>query len=187
MNKKLIIAVQGDRGSFSEQAAALYSAKQQYTNASYHYAITSQGVLEALQEKMATMGIVALYNSLGGLVKETQIMLQQANPQILDALYLDVEQNLIVVPGTNLNQIKKIQSHPQALKQCSKYLAKNFPDAEIVETADTALAARHLAISQERTTAVIGCITAAEAYKLALLDKNIQDAKVNQTIFIVIM
>lgn len=183
MKNKIIIAVQGDRGSFSEQAADQYCQNKSYQEIKYHYAISSQGVMESLRSGNSDIGIVAIYNTSGGVVDETQIMLDQAKPKIQEILSLDVRQNLLVLPGISFHEIKTIRSHSQALKQCQNYLEKNFPHADIIETKDTALAARDLSMAQDSSSAVIGCITAANTYGLIALEKNIQDSPKNQTVF----
>lgn len=186
MQSKIIIAVQGDRGSFSEQAANQYCHNKEYQKIEYHYAISSQGVIEALLSGNADIGIVAIYNTSGGVVDETQIMLNQANPKVLEVLSMNVQQNLLVCLGGSSHEIKTIRSHPQAIKQCRIYLENNFPFAQIIEAEDTAIAARDLSTTQEPTVAVIGCITAAMTYGLIALEKNIQDSVKNQTVFIAI-
>jgi prephenate dehydratase len=102
-------------------------------------------------------------------------------------LEIDVQQNLITLPGLEKEGITQIVSHQQALAQCKFYLRRNWPKVEMVEYDDTALAAKHLHEGKlSKTTAVIASRAAAELYDLQILEPSIQDLKFNFTSFLVI-
>jgi chorismate mutase/prephenate dehydratase len=81
-------------------------------------------------------------------------------------------------------KIKKLYVHPQSLAQCRGWLAKNLPRVEIVETSSNARSAELAA--QEKFSAALGGVLAAEKYCLKILAQDIQDNTVNVTRFIVL-
>lgn len=180
----LTMGVSGDAGSFSEEAALLY-AKQTGINPSLVYLTHMEGVLAAVESSNVDLGIFPVMNLQGGLVKPAFEAMGKHLFTPFDELWLKVEQNLLVLPGTAFHQITKIVSHPQGLKQCRFYLQTKFPGIELVEWIDTARAARDLAEGAlPAHTAVIAAKRAAQVYGLEILEKNIQDSSHNLTAFI---
>jgi prephenate dehydratase len=180
------IAISGVAGSFSEEAASkfLHDAK---IEASVVYATTARNTFESVSTGSTEYGLVPLENSNGGIVLETVYAAADYTYHIEKIFEIDVQQNLIVSPGTTRAQIKKIVSHHQALAQCKFYLRRGWPEAEHIEYADTALAAKDLAgklLSAD--TAVIASQRAADLYGLDILEASIQDLKFNYTSFMAI-
>lgn len=183
---KNVIAVSGDAGSFSEEAGLLYSQRNGL-NADLFYATDMEGVLQAIDKKIANYGIFPVVNSRGGLVQPAFKAMGKHIFKYIDELWLEVYQCLIIKPGVKKSQIKKIATHSQALAQCERYIRKNFPNAQLIEWEDTAKAAYDLAKGiLKKDTAVIAPARAAQIYKLKLLEKGIQDNHPNLTTFIVV-
>ena len=106
---------------------------------------------------------------------------------LIDELWLEVRQCLLVLPGTTIHQIKSIASHPQGLAQCRHYLQKEFHNIELIEWIDTATAAKDVAQGNlPSCTAVIAPERSAEIYGLDIIAKNIQDSNPNLTAFIIV-
>jgi prephenate dehydratase len=180
------IAISGIAGSFSEEAAAKFM-RVEALKADIIYATTARNTFEAVTSGQAQYGVVPLENSNGGIVIETVYAAADFLYGIKCILEIDVHQNLIVLPGTQRNDITKIVSHHQALAQCKFYLKRDWPAIEHVEYADTALAAKDLATGRlPATTAIIASLTAAKLYNLEVLEPSIQDLKFNFTSFMVI-
>jgi prephenate dehydratase len=180
------IAISGIAGSFSEEAAQkfLSDAKIQ---AEIVYATTARDTFESVASGTTKYGLVPLENSNGGIVLETVQAAADYLYHIEKIFEIDVQQNLIVLPGTKREDITKIVSHHQALAQCKFYLRRDWPKAQHIEYADTALAAKDLAAgSLDAHTAVIAARAAARLYKLEILEPSIQDLKFNYTSFMVI-
>ncbi len=183
---KTKIAVSGDAGSFSEEAGLLY-AKKNNLDPELIYAIDMEGVLKKLDEGAVELGIFPVVNSIGGLVQQAFKAMGGHLFNYIDELPLEINQCLMVKPGTSKEQITAITSHPQALRQCAKYLKKEFPNAKIVEWIDTAKAAKDLSEGTlPSTTAVIAPARSAQIYGLEMLEKGIQDIHPNITTFIIV-
>jgi prephenate dehydratase len=185
MNEILKIGISGAPGSFSEEAANYYCYQNKIADYKLDYLLTVEGVLKAVNEDKVDKGIFPIENSNGGIVYEAVYAMSQYNFFIENIFEIDVRHNLLVRPGIAENQIKKIVSHQQALRQCRMYLRRRWPNIELEEYKDTALAASDLASGiLPENVAVIAAKNCAELYKLEFLEKNIQDLKFNFTTFI---
>jgi prephenate dehydratase len=180
------IAISGIAGSFSEEAARKYLADAKL-EADVVFATTARDTFESVASGRTQYGLVPLENSNGGIVIETVYAAADYLYHIEKIFEIDVQQNLIVHPGTKRADIRRIVSHHQALAQCKFYLRREWPGAEHIEYADTALAAKDLAAGRlDPHTAVIAARAAAELYHLEILEPSIQDLKFNYTSFMVI-
>ena len=185
-NKQIKIGVSGDAGSFSEEAALLYS-QQAGIKPKLSYLIDMEGVLSALDKKKIDLGIFPVVNSRGGLVQTAFEAMGRHLFKVIDEVWLDVKQNLLAKKGVKKSQIKIIASHPQALSQCERHLQKEFPKVKLLEWEDTAKAARDLANGKlGKNSAVIAPGLCAKIYGLQIIAKNIQDNHPNLTTFIVV-
>jgi prephenate dehydratase len=180
------IAISGIKGSFSEEAASKF-LKDQNIEGEIVYATTADNTIQKVVSGETDYGLVPLENSNGGIVLETVHAMARYVFQIEKILEIDVQQNLITMPGLKMDEITQIVSHQQALAQCKFYLRRNWPTVEMIEYEDTALAAKDLHDGKlSNTTAVIASRTAAELYNLQVLEPSIQDLKFNFTSFLVI-
>jgi prephenate dehydratase len=180
------IAISGIAGSFSEEAAHKFLDDAKI-KADVVYATTARNTFESVSTGKTAYGLVPLENSNGGIVLETVQAAADFLYHIERIFEIDVQQNLIVLPGAGRGDITKIVSHHQALAQCKFYLRRHWPKAEHIEYADTALAAKDLAEGKlNRHTAIIASRAAAELYKLPILEPSIQDLKFNYTSFMAI-
>jgi prephenate dehydratase len=180
------IAISGIAGSFSEEAAQkfLHNAKIQ---AEIIYATTAVNTMDMVSSGKSKYGLVPLENSNGGIVLETVQASADYLYHIERIFEIDVQQNLIVLPGISHSEITTIVSHNQALAQCKFFLQRHWAKANHIEYPDTALAAQDLAGGKlDRHTAIIASKSAAELYGLLVLEPSIQDLKFNYTSFMAI-
>lgn len=145
---------------------------------------TFSAVCAAVADGRATAAVLPLENSLAGTVGEALDALVRARLSVVGEVLLTVRHQLLAAPGANLDEIERVASHRQALAQCERFLAAHAWQLTIAE--DTAGAARELASSGERGTAVIASERAAERYGLSILARDIQDDEGNQTRFAVV-
>ncbi|MDR2426908.1 MAG: prephenate dehydratase [Endomicrobium sp.] len=139
-------------------------------------------VLKEVENDRTDFGVVPIENSNEGSVNATLDMLVDTDILICGEISLKIEQCFLVIDP----KIKptKVYSHPHALAQCSAWLGKNYPDAQLVATASTAEAAK--LASKEVYSAAIASHAASKIYKLYVLQKGIQDSKQNYTRFLII-
>jgi prephenate dehydratase len=179
------LGLSGLKGSFSEEAALLYAKKEGLTVEPI-YCLDMAGVLKALKEGSIETGIFPVVNSIGGLVETAFEAMGQYNFKMTDKLPFEVNQCVLVLPGTKREDIKQVTSHPQALAQCKNYLAREFPNAHLVNWSDTASAARDLADGTlPKNTAVLASPQAAD-YGLEVMESSVHDQNPNLTTFIIV-
>lgn len=185
MNGTLRVGVMGGIGSFSESAALQFLDSKNIVKHELQYPISSENVLKDLDAGKIDLGIFPIENSTAGMVIESIQAASQYTFEIIEIFDFDVVHCLMALPGVKREEITKVMSHPQALKQCKGYLKKIFPKAELIEATDTAEGARVLEQTPEETgLAVIAPKRCAELYHLDVLEEGIQDLEVNYTRFI---
>ncbi|MDR1195093.1 MAG: prephenate dehydratase [Endomicrobium sp.] len=139
-------------------------------------------VLKEVESGRTDFGAVPIENSNEGSVNATLDMLVDTDLLICGEISLKIEQCFLVKDP----KVKptKIYSHPHALAQCSAWLGKNYPDAQLVASASTAEAAKNA--SRDTSAAALASEAASKIYKLYVLEKGIQDSKQNYTRFLII-
>jgi len=182
------IGIQGGKGSFNEQAALRLIEKHKLENNSQiEFLISSEAVLKAVETNAVDIGLFAMENAQGGVVIESVKALAKYRCHIIDMFHIEIQQNLLALPGTQVKDIKAIYSHQQALRQCRNYLSENFWGVELIEADDTAESARRLAASElQKNSAVIANKACVELYGLELIEADIHDLKKNFTLFIAV-
>ena len=179
------IGIQGAMGSFSEQAAKKFVENQKIKNYSIQYLISSEGVLNAVENEKVDFGIFAMENAQGGVVIESVEALALHKCKIIEMFHIPIEQNLLTLENVNLGDITEIHSHRQALRQCKDYLSENFWTRPLIEADDTAESARRLSENKlPKTAAVIANKACAKLYNLKIVKESIHDLKHNLTLFI---
>ncbi|GAB6156883.1 hypothetical protein JCM39194_00830 [Desulfotomaculum varum] len=177
------IAYLGPRGTFSEQAALAYTAAQPALTVP---CATLQEVCQGVAEGRYTQGVLPFENLLEGTVNPVlDLLLELPGLKIQAELLLPVAHHLLVRPGSNLQDIQAVLSHPQALAQCRRFLADTLPAARLIPVESTARAAGQVA-GGDNTMAAIATDAAAQYYNLTVLAPNIQDRSDNCTRFVVV-
>jgi chorismate mutase / prephenate dehydratase len=145
---------------------------------------TIAGVFEEVERRRADFGVVPVENSTEGVVNHTLDTFLVSDLKISAEIVLEVSQCLLLRPGLDLGEVERVYSHPQALAQCRRWLGANLGRASIVEASSTSEAAR-LARDDARGAAVASEL-AARLYDLTVARRNIADAALNVTRFLVI-
>mgnify|MGYP003327048214 FL=1 len=139
--------------------------------------------LDAVRNGQAEFALAPIENSVEGVVARTLDELAIGEPLIIVGEVLLPVTFALMVRDANA-EVKKIATHPHAEAQCRKYIAKNYPNAEIITTNSTAAAAEALANGQ--FDAAVASEIAAETYGLTVLNKNIGDADGAVTRFVLV-
>lgn len=115
------IAIQGQAGSFHDQAAREFLA---INPPSSLLAKHLQGVFAAVESGDADAGMAAIENSLYGSIGESHDLLIQHDLAIVGEVSLPIHQELIASHPRNLDEILHVYSHPAALDQCRTFAHK---------------------------------------------------------------
>lgn len=175
-----IVAFQGVHGAYSEEAIRCYFGPDTPTLPCETFA----GIFEAIKSGAATAGMLPVENALAGTVSQAYELLMEHDFRVQGEHILPVRHCLLAPPGTTLQDVRKVRSHPQALAQCAATLRRR--GWEPVAWNDTAGAARDLAAQPEPHTAAIASALAGELYGLNMLERSIEDDPNNSTRFFVI-
>jgi prephenate dehydratase len=174
------VAYLGPPGTFGEQAAIQFAPSADRLAFPSH-----SGVAAAVQSGMAEVGLLAVENSVEGMVAETvDILIHERRLHIQGELVLAIEQCLIVPPGRQASDIAVIYSHSNALGQCRGFLERCFPRARL-EAALSTTAAVEEALAHEHAAAIASA-RAAEVLGGEVLARGIQDRRNNATRFVVV-
>lgn len=178
------IGYQGLEGSNSENAAKILSKELKLNNVNLVPLITSANVVKELRLKNIDYGVMAIENTIGGLVEETQNALLDMNISVLEEVSVQIHHCIFKKFEINRDSIKNVASHIQALTQCNKNIEKLFPKCNIIETEDTSITAKYLKDGTlSENTAVICSKSAGELFNLELIKENIEDNSNNYTTF----
>lgn len=174
------VAIQGFEGSFHHIVANNYFGD----TAEIMPCKTFREVANAVSGGQAQMAIMAIENSIAGSILSNYKILQDKGLKVVGEYYLSITQNLMALPGTKLDQIKQVRSHPIALLQCMDYLEQR--DWELIESEDTALSAKHIAQQNLVGVAAVAGDLAANLYGLEIIQPQINTIKNNQTRFLIL-
>jgi chorismate mutase/prephenate dehydratase len=176
----LRIAFLGPAGTFTHAAArGLFGSSAEYVDVS-----TIDGVFETVRRNAVSYGVVPIENSTEGSVTNTVDALVDGDDIVIcREVRLEIRQCLIS-KATNLSDLERVYSHPQALAQCRAWLAANVPNAQCIQAASTATAVRQA--SDDTCSAAIASELAAELYEVPVLRVAIQDVADNATRFAVL-
>jgi len=176
-----VVAFQGIHGANSELAV-----RQHFGDAVDVYPCHSlTDLFEAIHNNGAvTYGMLPVENALAGAVSKAYELLMDSDLRIQADVILHVHHALLAIPGTKLEDLRCVRSHPQALAQCERYLKRN--NLEPVPWYDTAGAAKDLAANPEPHAGAIATELAGRLYNLDVLDTQIEDVEYNFTRFFVV-
>ncbi len=174
------VAFQGVPGAYSEEAIRQYFGPAVQTVPCRRLV----DIFTAVESGDTDYAMLPIENAVTGSVTESYELLIEHDLRVRAEVILRVRHMLLGVPGAKLSDLKRVRSHPQALAQCERYLARH--GLEPVPAFDTAGSARELAENPDPETGAIASALAAELYGLEILDRNIEDLSFNYTRFFVL-
>ena len=177
----ITVAFQGEHGAFSEEAVYQHFGKEGVRTLPCR---TFEAIFEAVEEGKADYGVLPVENAVAGSINKAYDLLLEHDLRAQGEIYLHVRHYLLAPPGTRLEDIQRVRSHPQALAQCEDFIAQHGWHPE--PWYDTAGSAKDLAAHPEPGLAAIASKLAGEIYGLDVLAENIQDMRWNITRFFVI-
>ncbi len=175
------LAVLGPAGTFSHEAALKFDR-----NAEMILVNSIWDVFEMVEQKKADSGIVPVENSIEGGVGITLDALIETDEKIKQEIIIPIRHCLCGFG--ELDEIKEVHSHTQALGQCRNFLhsLNDKTPIKTFQTSSTAAAAEELAKLKDRKKACLCSKLAAEIYGLKIIKEDAHDEKNNMTRFFVI-
>jgi prephenate dehydratase len=174
------IAIQGELGSFSHEAALKMEPQATIVTCAL-----SAEVFRRVENAEVCAAVIPIENSLAGSVVEHFDLLFQSDVQIERESLLRIRHNLIGVPGSKVEDIRQVLSHPIALAQCRRFFDEH---ARMTPTPfyDTAGSVKHITGLGDKGTGAIASEQAALAYGGEVLAAGIEDNPANFTRFFLI-
>jgi prephenate dehydratase len=174
------IAIQGELGSFSHEAAETMLPQAQIVPCA-----RSLEVFDRVTHKAVDGAVIPIENSLAGSVAEHFDLLLSRDVHIEREFRLRIVHNLIALPGTKFADVRRVFSHPVALDQCRDLFARNKKLVP-VPFYDTAGSVKYVVAEGLRDAAAIASRRAAAVFAGKILKAGIEDDKKNFTRFFLI-
>jgi prephenate dehydratase len=180
--KSARVAFQGEPGAFSE-AAAIGLLGESITTVPRS---TFDSAFAAISEGAADALLAPVENTLAGSVVRVYDLLLESNLSMVAETILQIEHQLIGIPGASLAGLRSVSSHPVALAQCEKFFLAH-PNLKRVPTEDTAGSVREVIARGDKSFAGIAARRAAKIYGGDILAENIHDNPENFTRFVLLV
>lgn len=177
---KARVVFQGLEGAYSQAAMLQYFGEQ--VN-SFHVD-TFRDAMVAIEEGSADFAVLPIENSTAGIVNEIYDLLVEFENYIVGEQIIKIEHCVLGVPGSRLEDIKTVYSHPQSLMQSAKYLETK--DWQQISMQNNAFAAKKVAEEKDKTQAAIAGAHAAPIYGLEVLEQGVNQSDTNSTRFIIV-
>src|SRR5208337_680876 len=171
------IAIQGEPGSFSHEAAL-----KLVPGAEIVPCAVSREVFAALDSGAADAAVIPIENSLAGSVLEHFDLLLAHDVKVVSETLVRIRHNLIAIAGASIGEIDRVFSHPVALAQCRRFLAEH-PQMTAIAFYDTAGSVKQLVEQRDKQGAAIASAAAAAYYGAEILSSDIEDNPENYTRF----
>src|SRR5271165_6886755 len=179
------IAIQGELGSFSHEAALRMAKAIEAEPATIVPCAISADVFRAIAEGSVDRAVIPIENSLAGPVAEHYDLLLDQDVAIERESLLRIRHNLIALPGVRIEQIRRVSSHPVALAQCRRFFEQH-PMMQAVPFYDTAGSVKQMIEVGDSSAAAIASRQAADQYGGEVLASGIEDNPANFTRFFLI-
>ncbi len=174
------VAIQGELGSFSHEAA-----ERMLPRCTVVPCARSAEVFDRVERESVGAAVVPIENTLAGTVAEHADLMLTRGVFIQGEYLLRIVHNVIAMPGTKLQSLRRVLSHPVALDQCRDFFRRH-PKIEAVPFYDTAGSVKHVMQKHLEDTAGIAGRQAAREYSARILQTSVEDDKGNFTRFFLI-
>ena len=173
------IAFQGEPGANSDTAC-----RNVYPEMEPLPCATFEDAFNAVETGKADLAMIPIENTIAGRVADIHHLLPESKLHIVGEYFLPIHFQLMVLPGTKLEDVKSVHSHIHALGQCRKIVRLN--GWKPVIAGDTAGAAKLVAETGNRSMAALAPRLAADLYGLEIVAENVEDIESNITRFVVL-
>ena len=174
------VVYQGAEGSYSQAAMRKFFGE----NVNAFHVESFRDAMSAIDEGSADFAVLPIENSTAGIVNEIYDLLVEFENYIVGEQVIPIEHCLLALPGTKMEEIKRVYSHPQSLMQSARYLSEH--DWQQISMQNNAFAALKVAKDKDQTQAAIASEYAGQTYGLEILEKGINDSDSNSTRFIIV-
>ncbi|HEY9778337.1 MAG TPA: prephenate dehydrogenase/arogenate dehydrogenase family protein [Planktothrix sp.] len=186
---RLVIGIQGGRGSFNEEAARYYMSRTPDVKFELRYLHTTENVLKELHEGNVDRGQFAIHNSTGGIVHETVRACANYRFAIVEEFSIKIAHALMIAKNADFETVDTIMTHDQVLRQCRTNLEKKY--SRLKQTSGEGDLIDHAKVAEllgrgelPANIATMGSKVLAEINELKIVEENLQDQESNFTSFL---
>ncbi len=172
------VAFQGELGAYSHEACRIARPGWEAVPCA-----TFEDAVDQVRSADADCAMLPVENSVYGRVADIHRILPGSGLRIVDEVFVPIHINVLVIPGTPLNDIRTAMSHMVLLGQCRNFFKRH--GIEALPSADTAGSAKRVAELGDRSIAALASELAGEIYGLEVAKQQIEDSEFNRTRFIV--
>ena len=176
------VACFGTPGSYSDEAMDMAFTGKAIEP---QYFSQFEDVVQVVADKRVQYGVLPIENSSTGGITEVYDLVHRYDCKVVGEKYVRIDHNLLVLPGTTIDDITEVFSHPQGLAQCREFL-KHHPSWKLHPYFSTSQAAQHVADLKDKHYAAIANTRAGKLYNLEVLQARINDNTTNFTRFFII-
>ncbi len=181
MRKVSTAAILGPKGTYSEEALLAYTKKAKIEISNIIFCELIDEIFSCVKEEEALFGIVPVENLLNGSVSQTLDKLYLYDLNVIDEVYVEIK-HYLMSKACKIEDVKIIESHPQAIEQCSRFIEQI--GKEVIASSSSAAAAK--IASENSDIAAICSYLNKDIYGLNILAENVGDKAYNLTRFFVI-
>lgn len=174
------VLIQGEQHSFHHHAVRTLLGEENVIPVSSFPELALK-----LAESPQQLGLMAIENSIAGALLTNYLLLEEQHLTILGETYLRISHSVMALPGTRIEHLKTVESHPMALAQCRGFFRQHRSITPI-ETFDTAGSARMVSEAKDSSRGAIAPAWCAVPYGLNVLAKAVEDNPHNWTRFVLV-
>ena len=175
------VVFQGAEGAYSQMAMLKFFGE----DVNCFHVDTFRDAMSAIEEGSADFAVLPIENSTAGIVNEIYDLMTEFENYIVGEQIIKIEHCLMGLPGSSLEQIKTVYSHPQSLMQSSRYL-NDHASWKQVSMQNNAFAAMKVKDDGDMSQAAIASEQAAKIYGLEILERGVNQSHTNSTRFIIV-
>ncbi|NLC95949.1 MAG: bifunctional chorismate mutase/prephenate dehydratase [Erysipelotrichaceae bacterium] len=174
------VGYQGANGTFSEIAVNNYFKEKDFIGINYTNFVS---IVKDVQDKVIDYALLPVENTTTGIISRTYDLFKDYDIFAVGEINVLIEENLIVLKDTKLEDIKEVYSHPEVIGQCSIFFNDNL-NIRPIPYQDTAKSVEYIKSQNNKSKAALASSLAAKYYELDILLRNVQDNKNNVTRFL---
>ena len=182
--ESITVAIQGILGSYSHLASEQYHGAKG-VEATYVRERTFADAIGRVKSGEADVAVLPIENTTSGGISEVYDLLLDSGLNFVGEVKFRVRHRLLGLEGVSVSDVRKIYCHPQAMAQCSGFLA-GLEDVEVVHFSDTALSGKRIQELNDPSIAAIASEESARLYGLDVLKTGIANRDENYTRFVVV-
>ena len=175
------VGYQGNHGTYSEIATLNYFDGKEIEQKGFH---NFPSMFEALDRKEIDYAVFPVENTTTGIIPRTYDYFRNYDIYAVGEVNVPITEDLVAVPGTKMEEIKEVYSHPEALSQCTRFFEEH-PDCKSMAYQDTAASVEYVKQCNDHSKAALASWRAREYYGMESLQESVQDSSHNMTRFLV--